>query len=76
VNWLSGIFIYAIIWMLALFVVLPLGVKIPDKVEPGHATSAPSNPRMWWRAGVTTVISGVIWVVVYFVMKWNLIPLH
>ena len=75
-NWLSGVFVYAIIWMLTLFTVLPWGVRIPDKTEPGHATSAPSNPRMWLRAGVTTVVAAIIWVIVYFVIEWNLIPLH
>ncbi|MBX6320686.1 MAG: DUF1467 family protein [Rhodospirillaceae bacterium] len=75
-NWLSGIFVYVIIWMLTLFAVLPWGVKIPDNPEPGHATSAPTNPRMWLRAGITTVVAAVIWVIVYFVLEWNLIPLH
>ncbi len=75
-SWLSGIFVYIIIWMLTLFAVLPWGVKIPDKPEPGHATSAPTNPRMWLRAGVTTVVAAVIWVIVYFVIEWDLIPLH
>jgi predicted secreted protein len=76
VNWLSGIFVYAIIWMLTLFAVLPWGIKIPENPEPGHATSAPTNPRMWLRAGVTTLVAAVIWVIVYFIIEWNLIPLH
>jgi predicted secreted protein len=75
-NWLSGIFVYAIIWMLTLFAVLPWGIKIPENPEPGHATSAPTNPRMWLRAGVTTVVAAVIWAIVYFIIEWNLIPLH
>ncbi len=35
--------IYFLIWWVALFAVLPWGVHIPDKAEPGHAQSAPAN---------------------------------
>jgi predicted secreted protein len=76
VSWLAGIFLYLLIWMLVLFTVLPWGVKIPEQPEPGHATSAPTNPRMWLRAGITTVVAALVWLIAYFVIESDLIPLH
>lgn len=72
-NWLSGIFVYIILWWLVLFMVLPWGVRVPDEHGPGHATSAPSNPRLWLKAGITSLVAAVLWLVVYAVMAANLI---
>ena len=72
-NWFTGILVYAIVWWVVLFTVLPWGVKVPDDPEPGHATSAPSNPMMVRKALITTVIAAVIWVAIYFVIDSGLI---
>jgi len=65
-GWGLGVSIYFLIWWVVLFAVLPWGVRVPDQPEEGHATSAPSNPHLWRKAVATTVVSGLIWVVVYF----------
>ncbi len=46
-NWFESLVAFIVIWWLVLFMVLPWGVRIPDKAEPGHATSAPVRPRLW-----------------------------
>ena len=71
-NWFSGILVYVIIWWLVLFMVLPWGARPPENPEPGHANSAPEKPRLWLKAGVTSVIAGVFWVIVYLIIsnKW------
>lgn len=68
-GWISGIFIYALIWFVVLFAVLPWGVKIPDNPEPGHAPSAPINPRIGVKMIATSVVSAVIWAIVWYVMQ-------
>ena len=59
-----------------LFAVLPWGVKVPENPEKGHATSAPERPMLWRKAAITTLISGVIWVGVYFLVVSDLIAVR
>jgi predicted secreted protein len=68
-GWISGALVYVIIWWLVLFMVLPWGNRPPDLVGEGHATSAPENPRLWYKVGVTTVIAAVVFIIVYFVTE-------
>ena len=72
-SWLAGIFVYVLIWWVVLFAVLPWGVRVPDNPEPGHATSAPSNPNLWRKALATTVVSFVIWLAVYAIAASELV---
>ena len=58
---------------MVLFAVLPWGVRVPDHHEPGHATSAPERPMLWRKALITTVISALLWVAIYFVIESDLI---
>ncbi|MDR6509428.1 putative secreted protein [Novosphingobium capsulatum] len=65
----SMLAVYALIWVLAAFAVLPFGLRTPHDagVNPtvGHATSAPVNfrPRMVaWRA---TLVSAVVFALLY-----------
>jgi predicted secreted protein len=57
----TGIAVFFVIWWIVLFAVLPFGVKIPDKPEPGHASSAPEKPLLLRKALWTTLIAAVIW---------------
>lgn len=72
-NWFTGSAVYLILWFLVLFTVLPWGVRVPDEPEAGHASSAPSNPRMGLKLLVTTVIAGALWAVVAWVIDSGLI---
>ena len=69
----TGFMVYIIVWWMVLFTVLPFGNRAPDTVEPGHAESAPERPRMWIKAGVTTIIATAIWGGIYWVMGTDLI---
>ena len=72
-GWLGGPFVYVLIWWMVLFAVLPWGVRVPDRPEPGHATSAPSNPRLGLKLLVTSAVAGLLWLAFYFVIEWKLI---
>lgn len=65
----TGIVVYVMIWVVVLFLVLPWGVTIPDKVEPGHATSAPENPYIGLKFLVTSIISSLFWILAYLMLK-------
>jgi len=68
-GWLSGIFIYVLIWFIVLFTVLPWGVRIPDNPEPGHAPSAPINPNIGLKLIATSIVAAVVWMIVWYVMQ-------
>lgn len=68
--------VYAIIWWVVLFAVLPWGVKVPDEHEPGHATSAPERPMLWRKALITTLIAAALWAIAYYVIEADLIPVR
>jgi predicted secreted protein len=75
-GWISGIFVYLLIWSVVLFAVLPWGVQIPDNPEPGHAPSAPIHPHMGPKVLATSAVSAVIWVVVWYVIHSGWISLR
>ncbi len=75
-NWFNGILAYLIIWWVVLFAVLPWGVKVPEKPEEGHATSAPERPMMWRKVAITTLISGLVWLGVYALVESDLIAIR
>lgn len=64
-----SVIIYMMIWVVVLFLVLPWGVRIPDKVEKGHATSAPEHPQIGLKFLITSVISAFFWVIAYLILK-------
>ena len=68
-NWYTGIMVYVILWWLIWFTLLPIGVRVPDTVEEGHADSAPTNPRLWLKALVASLIAGVLWGAVYYAIE-------
>lgn len=63
----SAFVLYAVIWFLTLFVVLPLRMTTQGEagsVVPGTPGSAPADAQMKRRLIVTTVAGTIIWAVV------------
>lgn len=61
----SAIVVFAVLWFLVLFCVLPLRMKSQGdagEIVPGTPASAPSNPRMRRKFWITTVIAALLWV--------------
>lgn len=71
-NWFSSVVVYVIIWWIVFFMTLPVGARSPtelgETVEVGHAESAPIQPRLWFKAAITTVISAVLWGIAYYLI--------
>jgi predicted secreted protein len=72
-GWVPGIVVYVIIWWVVIFAVLPFGVKPTPEGDIGHAAGAPENPRLWLKAAITTAITTVIWLLVYWAISSNLV---
>lgn len=63
-QWTSIIAIYALMWVISAFILLPFGLKTADeagvsKVR-GQADSAPANFRPWRVVLRATILSGVL----------------
>ena len=73
----SGVLIYAILWWMVLFMVLPFGVRTVreegGEVTGGEAASAPTKPRIPLKMLVTTLISGAIMAVIIGVVEAGLL---
>ena len=74
-NWITGTAVYVVIWWLVLFMTLPFGVRRPEEheLEPGQEPGAPVKPMMWRKMAVCTVVTAVIWVILYYVGEVGLI---
>ena len=69
---------YFICWWLALFMVLPFGVKTQQEegeVVPGSVESAPFNPHIWKKLLATTLLGAVLFAVVYIVITTDIIQI-
>jgi predicted secreted protein len=73
-SWFNNAIAFTIIYMVVFFCVLPIGVQTAEEagqqVEPGHATSAPVNPRLGFKFlltfGISLVLFGIYYVVGYY----------
>lgn len=63
----SAIVLFAVIWFLTLFCVLPLRLQTQGdagEIMPGTHASAPANLNMKRKAWITTIIATVLWGVI------------
>lgn len=71
-----GLALFFIIWWTVLFAVLPLGVRTQaeaGEVVPGTPESAPAVPRMLRVVVITTLVSAVVFGIVWVVMHFQII---
>lgn len=69
----SGLVLFAVIWFLVLFVVLPLRLETQGdrgEIVPGTQAGAPANLNMWKKVRVTTIAAAIIWAIVAAVI-WS-----
>ena len=65
----TGMAVYVMIWVVILFLVLPWGVRMPERIEQGHADSAPENPHIGLKLLVTSILSALLWVIAYLILQ-------
>lgn len=66
---LTGFAIYFIIWWTVLFTVLPLGIQAPAEKTTGEMPGAPADPQLKRKAIITTIISTIIWAIVFTLVQ-------
>jgi len=72
-SWFVGVGMYVVIWWITIFAVLPWGVKPTAEDDLGHAAGAPANPLLLRKAAITTVVAGVVWLIVYWAVNADII---
>lgn len=63
----SAIVLFAVIWFMVFFVVLPLRLQTQGEageVVPGTHASAPADPQLKRKAWITTIWAAIVWVVI------------
>ena len=75
-TWLGTAVVFAIVWWLVLFMVLPFGAAPPADVEPGMADSAPAKPRLLLKVAFTTVLAALITALIAWLIDSGLVQLR
>ncbi|HVK41165.1 MAG TPA: DUF1467 family protein [Phenylobacterium sp.] len=75
----TGLAIYFTIWWTVLFSILPLGVTSHAEAGIDHGDGgdpgAPVDPKLKRKFLTTTIIASVLWVILFLVLKFELIQL-
>lgn len=75
----SALVLFAVIWFMVFFVVLPLRITSQSEageVVPGTHASAPENPQIGRKARITTIWAVAIWAVVAGVIVSGVISIR
>ena len=75
-NLTGGVVLYAVLWFLVLFVLLPIGQQSQadvGEVTPGTPAGAPHEPKLKKKMIWATIIAGVIWGVIAYVILGGVI---
>ena len=74
----GGVVLYALLWFLCLFGVLPLRIRTQaevDEVVRDTPPSAPTNPGLGWKVVAATCIAAVLWSIVHFAIVLEVVTL-
>lgn len=68
----SGIVVYLITWWVVIFCTLPLWIERDERGPEITAHGAPKDPKLKKKFLLTTIISALIWLVVYACIEANI----
>ena len=76
----GSIIVYVLIWWIIFFSVLPLGIqsnkeKLKERIE-GVDPGAPNNPKIAKKFLITTIITSIIFIVIYYLVEFDLLNLR
>ena len=72
-TWVTGLVLYTLIWWTALFAVLPIGTRAVEVADTHSGwRGAPARPRILFKVIVTTLVSAVVWLGLWFVITSEL----
>ncbi|MCH8347934.1 MAG: DUF1467 family protein [Proteobacteria bacterium] len=72
-TFVTGLMVYVICWWLIWFMILPIGIvtqqESGEKIVKGTVKSAPVRPRLLMKALATTIVTGLVWGVIYYLIE-------
>ena len=76
----GSIIVYVMIWWIIFFSVLPIGIQsnkevFKENIE-GMDPGAPKNPRVGKKFLITTLITSIIFLVIYYLVEFDLLNLR
>ncbi len=76
----GSIIVFVLIWWIIFFSVLPLGIqsnkeKFRERIE-GVDPGAPNNPKIAIKFLITTIITSIIFIVIYYLVKFDLLNIR
>ena len=76
----GSIIVYVMIWWVVFFSVLPVGIQskkeiFKERVE-GFDPGAPKNPKIAKKFLITTIITSIIFIMLYYAVKLGLLNLR
>ena len=76
----GSIIVYVLIWWIIFFSVLPIGIqsnkeKFKEKIE-GIDPGAPNNLEMGKKFLITTILTSIIFLLIYYLVKFNFLNLR
>ena len=76
----GSIIVYVLIWWMIFFSVLPVGIqsnkeKFKERIG-GIDIGAPNNPKIGKKFLITTIITSIIFIVIYYLVKFDLLNLR
>ena len=74
-DFVSSLVVFILLWWWVFLMSLPFGIKTPDEVENGHATSAPERPMLQRKVVISTAIASVLFAIVYWIIDTEFISL-
>ena len=76
----GSIIVYVLIWWIIFFSVLPIGIQsnkdtFSEKIG-GIDPGAPKNPKIAKKFIITTIITSIIFIVIYYLVRFNLLNIR
>ena len=76
----GSIIVYVMIWWIIFFSVLPIGIQSNKEIFKGKLggidPGAPKNPRIGKKFLITTLITTIIFLVIYYLVEFDLLNLR
>ena len=67
--------IYIVIWWIAFFISLPMGVKKPENIEVGHDSGAPDKTYLWKKFIIVSIITLILTYLTVLIIESKIISL-
>ena len=76
----GSIIVYVLIWWMIFFSVLQVGIqskkeKFKERID-GIDPGAPNNPKIGKKFLITTIITSIIFIVIYYLVEFDLLNLR